>query len=787
MMIESPFQLDHWLQENPGAKLYFVGIGGCGMNGLAHLALDAGYRVAGSDLHAKTCLEDLKLRGANIAIGHPPEHLETSEPELMILSSAIPEDNPQYERARLNQLPIVHRAALLGALTRRSQSLCVAGMHGKTTTSSLLAFALQNLNAPMSHAIGGRVAQLVRQGNHIAPLHPTDASQVGKPFMVIETDESDGSLLQFEPDHAICLNIDQEHMDYFGSMDEVVRVFGQFGEQVKGFRVYCMDDSRLRELFMGRERAISYGFSPEAVYQIESHQPASQGRSYHTFRLKRGRQSLGEFQISLFGVENVLNATAVIALLLELEFELEAVRAAIKNFKGADRRQQRVFESVENVVIDDYGHHPTEIQSTLNSIRPLVPGRLLVAFQPHRYSRTASLMPEFLQCFDTADKIWLTDIYAAHEDPLPGVSGQSMVEQLQSRGMMSTFHSELNTLPKIIQNELKPGDWVVFFGAGTITSAAWNLADILKQQETMDAVPQEASLRARLTQSAVLKVNEPLGPKTTLKVGGIADFFVQPATRKDLTEILSWASQNSLPVTMLGRGSNLLIREGGIRGVVISLAHPGFSEVRVEGTRLICGAGVRLKLVSETARKAGLSGLEFFEGIPGCVGGALRMNAGAMQSCAFESLVQLTTMDRQGVVHEWAAGEVESRYRQCPLLKEHIALEAVFEGSHADPATIKQTMDDYGQRRRQSQPVASSAGCMFKNPNQIPAGKLIEELGLKGTRVGDAMISEVHGNFIVNRGNATSTDVLALIQIVRDRAKQERGIDLEVEVQVIGE
>jgi UDP-N-acetylenolpyruvoylglucosamine reductase len=313
------------------------------------------------------------------------------------------------------------------------------------------------------------------------------------------------------------------------------------------------------------------------------------------------------------------------------------------------------------------------------------------------------------------------------------------------------------------------------------------LSDHLKRKEAMDSIPQAGSLREKLSGDSLVKTNEPLGPKTTLKVGGNADYFVQPASKEDLAQVLNWASSVHLPVTMLGRGSNLLIREGGIRGVVISLGHSNFSNLHVEGNRLICGAGVRLKLVSETARKAGLSGLEFFEGIPGCVGGALRMNAGAMKSYAFEPLLQLTTMDRQGMIHQWDAEDVEARYRQCPLLKEHIALEAVFQGIPNDPDRIKKVMDEYSQHRRQTQPIASSAGCMFKNPTEIPAGKLIEELGLKGTRVGDAMVSDLHGNFIVNRGNATSSDVLALIEQVRSRAKLERNIDLEVEVQVIGE
>jgi UDP-N-acetylenolpyruvoylglucosamine reductase len=250
---------------------------------------------------------------------------------------------------------------------------------------------------------------------------------------------------------------------------------------------------------------------------------------------------------------------------------------------------------------------------------------------------------------------------------------------------------------------------------------------------------------------------------------------------------LKWAKAHHVPLTLLGRGSNLLIKDKGIRGLVVSLSHETFSEISVEGDRLVCGAGTRLKQLTEVARKNGLAGLEFLEGIPGCVGGALRMNAGAMGRETFGVVEQMTTMDRDGNLHVWKASEVATHYRRCPLLTKHIALSAVFKGTPSEPETVKRTMDDYCQRRKGSQPIASSAGCMFKNPENIPAGKLIDELGLKGTRIGDAMISEVHGNFIVNLGDARSSDVITLIELVKDRAKSNRGIDLEVEVQVVGE
>lgn len=787
MIAESPCALNEWLREHPGAGLYFVGIGGCGMSGLAHLALDAGFRVGGSDLNHKDYLESLRGRGVAIELGHTVDHLEGFKPDLLVVSSAIPDGNPQFEAARQCNIPMVHRAALLGAMSRSKRSLCVAGMHGKTTTSGLLAYALQNLNVPMSHAIGGQVPQLVRRGNHIAPVPRSSPPEGIPPYMVVETDESDGSLLQFEPDHAICLNIDLEHMDYYRSIEDIVQVFEQFRDRVRGTTLYCVDDVRLRDVFIGHEKAISFGFSPLAVYQIENHRPASHSNPYPRFSLRHGRLSHDDFEISIHGRDNVSNAAAVVVMLLELGYAVDDIRYAIRDFRGVDRRQQVLFQDPNYTVIDDYGHHPTEIASTLGSLRSRVEGRLLVAFQPHRYTRTASLMAEFEKCFNEADRLWLLDIYAAHEKPLPGVSSESLTHQLAKQGVPVVHHADESTLPEAIRSDLNPGDWVVFLGAGTITKAAQAFADMLKGENHMDLNYLSQSLTRCLSQATTVKINESLGPKTTLKVGGPADLFVVPGHSDDLSATLKWAKAHPLPLTLLGRGSNLLIKDKGIRGLVISLSHEFFSHIRVLEDRLICGAGTRLKQLAEVARKSGLAGMEFLEGIPGCVGGALRMNAGAMGREIFDVVEEMTTMDRDGNIHTWKASKVATHYRRCPLLAKHIAISAVFKGLPSEPEKVKRTMNDYCQRRKTSQPIASSAGCMFKNPENIPAGKLIDELGLKGTRIGDAMISDVHGNFIVNLGNARSSDVITLIELVKDRAKANRGIDLEVEVQVVGE
>ena len=290
-----------------------------------------------------------------------------------------------------------------------------------------------------------------------------------------------------------------------------------------------------------------------------------------------------------------------------------------------------------------------------------------------------------------------------------------------------------------------------------------------------------------VSQATVVRRDEALAKHTTLRVGGPADVYVEPASEHDLAAVLADCHRRGRQFFVLGRGSNLLVRDGGFRGVVFCLAHAQFSRIEVTGERLVCGAGARLKAVAVEGRRNGLSGLEFLEGIPGTVGGALRMNAGAMGGTMFEAVESVRLMGFDGVVRECAARELAVGYRRCETLSKHVALSAVLRGRPGSREAIEQRMSEYSRKRWQSQPAAPSAGCMFKNPATIPAGKLIDELGLKGTRVGGAVVSAEHGNFIVNDGTATARDVLGLIEVIRQRARAERGIELETEVEIVGE
>jgi UDP-N-acetylenolpyruvoylglucosamine reductase len=284
----------------------------------------------------------------------------------------------------------------------------------------------------------------------------------------------------------------------------------------------------------------------------------------------------------------------------------------------------------------------------------------------------------------------------------------------------------------------------------------------------------------------VVRIAEPLRRHTTMKVGGPARFWAEPETEEGFAELVRVCHDGDIPLLVIGRGSNLIIRDGGFPGVVVHLCRGCFTEAKVEGERISAGVGVKLKQLASLAKSAGLTGFEWMDGIPGNLGGALRMNAGAMGTQTFDQVISLRFADRDGNIVTRQPTEIEVRYREVPVLRDHYALSAVLEGTRSDNGTIEALLGQSMSHRKETQPVAASAGCIFKNPEGISAGRLIEELGLKGSSVGDARVSEIHGNFIVNGGNARASDVLALIDRIRECAHSQRGIRLETEVQILG-
>ena len=478
------------------------------------------------------------------------------------------------------------------------------------------------------------------------------------------------------------------------------------------------------------------------------------------------------------GKHNVSNATCVIALATELGVDVEKIAGAFESFRGAKRRFEVKYRSDNYMLVDDYGHHPSEIRATLKTAQAIGASRIFVMFQPHRYTRTLALKNEFGTAFQGAEAVYVADVYPASEPPIPGVSGQTVVDAIAATGQGgAVYQPDRYQIPIEVGRQLLPNDLVLSLGAGHIHEQGTALAQDLARLEELQSV----------MGPGLIKLYEPLAKHTTLRVGGPAQFWIEPETEAGFAALVKHAKNNGIPLMVIGRGSNLLIRDGGIRGVVVHLARGEFRKIEVSDGRITAGVGVKLKELAYAARDAGIGGFEWMEGIPGNVGGGLRMNAGAMGAETFGNVVSVRYSDPECGIHTKTPAELEVHYREVPTFKTNYALSATFSGHASTRQEIERLLEESMNKRRRSQPKESSAGCIFKNPAHCPAGKLIDELGLKNLAVGAARVSEVHGNFIVNDGGATASDVLGLIEKIKMKALNERGIALETEVQIVGE
>lgn len=746
-------------------RVHLIGVAGSGMSGIAALLLELGHTVAGSDKVATQETDRLQRLGLQFHPQHRAE--EANDAELVVYSSAIKAENPVLAQARQLGKPCVRRAEALAAIMRGKRGIVVAGMHGKTTTSAMIAHVLREGGLHPSHYVGAEI-----------PILGTNAHWDSRgSYFVAEGDESDGTLEYFHPEHALILNIEEEHLDFYADLAAIEKVFKKLIAQTEGTVFYSADDANAVRVCQPCGRGISYGFSEEADYRatgVELKDFASIFCVYH-----QGKQ-LGEAAIlNVPGRHNVHNAMGVIALATELGVPFEKVAASLRKFEHARRRFEIKYASDRFLLVDDYAHHPTEIRATLKTARSTGRKRVLAMFQPHRYSRTKALRKEFGAAFDDADRVVITDVYPASEMPIPGVSGQTIVDEMIAHGHRGvTYQPRRELVHCEVGNEIDAGDLVLSLGAGNIHEELAILAADLVIAE---------KLKALVGEEGDVRLYEPLAKHTTLRVGGPARFWVEPRNEQTLAEVIRLCRRENLPLFVIGRGSNLLVRDGGIRGVVVHPCGGDFDKVVVEGTQITAGVGAKLKEVAYAARGASLGGLEWMEGIPGAVGGGLRMNAGAMGVQTFENVVSVRYLDSEGNPHVKTPYEMDVQYRHVPSLDGNYAVSAVFRGTPASREAIERRLEESQEKRRTTQPIARSAGCIFKNPSSIPAGKLVDELGLKNTSVGQARVSEVHGNFLVNDGGATAAEMLELIDRIKATARERRGIELETEVQVVGE
>lgn len=745
-------------------RIHLIGVAGSGMSGLASLLMGMGHRVSGCD--RVTSVETERLETVGLRFRSPQTADTVDGAQLVIYSSAIKPGNPAYDAAAAQGIPLVRRAEALAAIMDQKKGIVISGTHGKTTTSAMAAHILRSGGVKPSHYVGAEIpllgtnAQWRPEGEHI----------------VAEGDESDGTLALFRPEHAIVLNIEEEHLDFYDGIEAINAVFRQLLDQTRGFFIYCGDDSGARVVCEGREKGLSYGLSEGLDYRAAN---IEERRGSTVFQVSRSGIELGEIELSIPGRHNVLNALSAVALATELGITFGVIKAALGTFRGAKRRFEEKFQSDEFLIYDDYGHHPTEIEATLQTARQLEPKRLLCVFQPHRFTRTQLLRDEFGKAFGKVDELVVTDIYPASEKPIPGITGDTICEAVRENGDAKVDSIPDKTLARFhVGNRLRPGDLLMSLGAGDVHEITTAIArDLETRQQLLDAMDDS---------DATIKLYEPMAKHTTIRIGGPAQFWVEPRTVAGLSRLVVFCREQGIPIRVVGRGSNLLVRDGGIEGVVIHPAKGDFERVAVQGELVEAGVGVRLKKITAAAQKAGLAGFEWMEGIPGVVGGGIRMNAGAMGSEMFDQVVSVTFIDSEGQVRTKLTEEIDFRYRSVPEFTDNFVVSTVFRGSEGVPDAIAAKISASMNHRKSSQPIAASAGCIFKNPEVCGAGQLVDELGLKDTGVGKARVSEVHGNFIVNDGGATAGEALELIENIKAKAREERGVELETEVQILG-
>ncbi|HXJ36709.1 MAG TPA: UDP-N-acetylmuramate--L-alanine ligase [Candidatus Eisenbacteria bacterium] len=462
----------------PRRRVHFVGIGGIGMSGIAEVLLTLGYGVSGSDLAESETTRRLERLGARISVGaHEGTHID-EDVDVLVISSAVTFSNPEVVRARELKIPVIPRAEMLAELMRMKTGLAIAGTHGKTTTTSLVAAVLREAGRDPTVVVGGKVRTL-----------GTNARLGQGEFLVAEADESDGSFLMLSPIYAIVTNIDPEHLDYFGDMEKVKAAYLQFVQRVPfyGLAVLCIDNVNVRAMLPKmNKRYVTYGTSSDADWQVRDLRVEGMET---LFEVWRGDHRLGPVRLHMPGRHYALNALAAIAVADDLGIPWRIAAHALEEFGGVHRRFEVRGEEREILVIDDYGHHPEEIRATLRAAREGFARRLVVAFQPHRYTRTRDLFDDFLSVFDDADVLLLTEIYAAGEDRIDGVTGENLYQALKRRGHLDVrFVPGRDRLAEALLEIVRPGDLVLTLGAGDVHKSGDELLGLLRAGAPIPAV-----------------------------------------------------------------------------------------------------------------------------------------------------------------------------------------------------------------------------------------------------------------------------------------------------------
>ena len=773
-------------------RVHLVGVGGMHLSGIARILVAWGHEVSGSDMRLSPLTEALAAIGVRVLEGHRAEHV--GDAQLVVTTSAAKDDNPELVDARRRGIPVLKRAEFIARLMEGRYAVCVAGTHGKTTTTGLVASMLVRAGRDPTYLVGGEVRDL-----------ETNAAPGEGHEIVVEADEFDRAFLEYAPDLAIVTNVEPDHLDIYGSFEELARAFAQFTSQVKpdGLLIACTDSANVRDLLETaaiQARVETYALDRDADWTASEIAPTPLGG--HTFDVRYRGEEIGRFETALPGRHNIANTLAGIAAGHALGLPVDAIRDAAGSYGGARRRFELVGEAVGVTVMDDYAHHPTEVQATVAAARERFAGRRLIAcFQPHTYSRTQYLLDAFRTCFRGLDELLVLATYAAREPESAGMDARALADAIESP--RARYVASFEDAARAALALLQPGDVFFTIGAGDVDAVGPLVLSELRNREQGTGnkggaeVPRfrgSDGLLAALRQITPVRISEPLSRHTTFGVGGPADVYVVAGDADMLGRIVLACREHGAPYFVLGSGSNILVGDGGIRGVVIendARALTGPEDDGTGGVRFRAESGASFAGVARQLARRGYAGLEWASGIPGTLGGAVVYNAGAYGGCLADVLASVVVLNGTGAAKEVPAEGLGLVYRGSAFTRgqfaDRVVLSTEFTLWPGDAEALMQRVRELDARRLGAQPRGRNAGSIFKNAPDHPAWKLIADAGLRGQRIGDAQISEKHCNFFINAGRASAADVKALIDLARARVRERFGVELELEVGLIGE
>jgi len=852
----------------PVRHIHCVGVAGMGLGPLAVYLARSGWQVSGEDdsfsacedtseapaallakspgsaasAGAETALSELRERllEAGVRLEPLPHNYESEDAcvnapvaectaTLVVTSSAVSQSHPTVLAARQLGLPIVRRGELLAEVVKDKKLVAVCGSHGKTTTTAMLASALKSAGFDSGFILGGlparrgfplaQVGEVHWEATGALALSAKAAPRPSADWVVAEVDESDGTIKHFAPEITLCVNLDWDHVDHYPSEAALHATFGGLFAKTRRAVLINSDCALSQKLATESATVPVFWFGEQSGGRTDlggEFWGKRAGETGDSLRLALGVDfEIAEAQVRAKGQFNALNATAALAAAQVMGATLRSDLLA--NFPGVRRRQTLLSDLGGLRIIEDYAHHPAEIRALQSQTglfgEPLVGGssreasqKFVSVFQPHRFSRTAQFKRELAEALSLADHVFLIDVYGAGESPIEGGTTADLLREFAPG--KATYCRSDTELFTALDNAAPQAGTLAFIGAGNIDAKARSWVAAWRArfwQNFADEAKTLVSAETKVTRE------EPLARKTTMLVGGAARVYAEPRNVEELQSVLRFANSRRVPVFPLGRGSNVIVPDEGVEGLVISLNAPEWakfevrdledeasqpmgaddarpSEARQIKRSVTVSAGLRLKNLCGLATKAGLTGFEFLEGIPGSVGGALRMNAGAMGAWIFDTVDSVEFMTFAGERVTRRADELHVGYRHCAELAEGaIAIGAVLRsGEQVDSEAVARQIDVYRKKRVESQPRDPSAGCIFKNPEGDSAGRLIDSAGLKGLRVGGAEVSTVHANFIVNKAHATASEVLELVAQVRDRVQAAHGVALEPEARLLG-